>query len=221
MWVAEGGGTLIHSEKERGAFPPNPLFQGLLSADLHMKWSLFHSHSVDSPKPATAEALAERGLSQKASNWPVIRLKQRGPAGLVANTEVQERNRWEAWNLLGETWSSSCRWLRIFTGYESEGTLKKNCLLWQSGDRKISGDGASCQGCGNFSTELWHWEDSDSSQCGHQRQWGARFGCYHFKLSSFMNKLFIAPDRQGQSVGGDVACLRALLFPSLKDDLLM
>lgn len=79
--------------------PPNPLFQGLLSADLHMKWSLIHSRSVKSPKPATAEALAERGLSQKASNWPVIRLwKLRGLAGQVATTaerENGERNRWE------------------------------------------------------------------------------------------------------------------------------
>jgi len=74
VWVAEGGGTLAHSEKERGAFSPNPLFQGLLSADLHMKWYLIHSHSVEFPKPATAEALAEGGLSQKAFNWPVIRL---------------------------------------------------------------------------------------------------------------------------------------------------
>lgn len=74
VWVAEGGGTLARWEKERKAFPPNPLFQGLLSADLHMKWYLIHSHSVESPKPAAAETLAEGELSQKAFNWPVIRL---------------------------------------------------------------------------------------------------------------------------------------------------
>lgn len=79
-WVLCGlvrveGLSPIEKERERGEpFPSNPLFQGLFSADLHMKWYLIHSHSVESPKPATAEAVAEGGLSHKAFNWPVIRL---------------------------------------------------------------------------------------------------------------------------------------------------
>lgn len=76
--VGAGGGTVAHwqreGESEGSLFPPNPPFQGLLSADLHMKWYLIHSHSVESSKPATAEALAEGVLSHKAFNWHVIRL---------------------------------------------------------------------------------------------------------------------------------------------------
>lgn len=48
--------------------PQSPSFQDLLPADLHMKWYLIHFHSVESPKPAVAEALAEgrpRGKKKK------------------------------------------------------------------------------------------------------------------------------------------------------------
>lgn len=63
------------TKRERGEpFPSNPLFQGLLSVDLHMKWYLIHSHSVEFSKSAVAGALAEGWPSHKAFNWPVIRL---------------------------------------------------------------------------------------------------------------------------------------------------
>lgn len=75
VWVPEGGGTLAGQKKECEAFSLNPLFQGLLLGDLHMKWYLIHWHFVGSRKSAMARALVKGGLSQKPFNWSTIRLQ--------------------------------------------------------------------------------------------------------------------------------------------------
>lgn len=75
VWVPEVGGTLAGQKKECEAFSLNPLFQGLLLGDLHMKWYLIHWHFVGSRKSAMARELVKGGLSQKAFNWSTIRLQ--------------------------------------------------------------------------------------------------------------------------------------------------
>lgn len=67
---------------------------------------------------------------------------------------------------------------------------------------------------------MYNRQESSGSQHGHWRACGEGLGSCP-KGWSFIEKLFISHHRQGQSVGGDSKRLNALLFPSVKADLLM
>lgn len=107
-----------------------------------MKWYLIHSHSVETPKPAMAELLAE-GLIPKAFNWPVIRLC--GPAGQVATTEEREKDLGEL-QLTVKKEGKKPNPLPLGCGHSSSFNVKgreqwrKDGCREKSGDRKISLD---------------------------------------------------------------------------------
>ena len=173
-------------EREGSLSPPIPSFQGLLSADLHMKWYLIHSHSAESPKPAMAEALAEGRPSQKSFNWHVIRLwncvalLDKWPPQRRERTE--DRNRWEGGlqlivrqkKLIPFIWEMATLLHWMWEG----GNFKERMTDMKKWQQKISVDEIWCQGSAYFSrADLKRSTDKRAvvQLYAHSRQWGGGF----------------------------------------------
>lgn len=156
-------------------------------------------------------------------------MKLRGPAGQVATTETKENRGEKQMRSRPATYCETEKKILILFLWEmatllhwmwKRGDYKERvavcmcvCLYARSGNRKISVDGVWCQGWGSFSMQQFTGWSLES-------EWGGGFSSCP-TLSSVMKRLFISHDCQGHSVGGDTECLNGLLFPSLKDDLLM